>query len=55
VHRKKKLAVVVSAMAIAAVGGGTAATPAQAQNEVLQATATTFYLGNKRMVLQGLR
>src|SRR5205085_12661082 len=45
VQRTKKLAVAVSAMAIAAVGGGTAATAAQAQDEVLQATATTFTAG----------
>jgi hypothetical protein len=41
----KKLAVAVTAMSIAAVGGGTAASAAQAQDEVLQATSTTFIAG----------
>jgi hypothetical protein len=41
-RRSKKLAVAVSAMSIAAVGGGIGAAGAQAQNEVLPATTTTF-------------
>jgi hypothetical protein len=42
---KNKLAVAVSAMALVAANGGTAAPAAQAQNEVLQATTTTFNAG----------
>jgi hypothetical protein len=52
-HRKTTLAVAVSTMAIAAVGGGTAATAAQAQNEVLQATATTFTGGTSGWCFKG--
>jgi hypothetical protein len=39
---KKKLAVAVTAMSIAALGGATAASAAQAQDEMLSATTTTF-------------
>ena len=43
---RKKLAVAVTAMSIAAVGGGGAtAMAARAQDEVLQATSTTFIAG----------
>jgi hypothetical protein len=41
----KKLAVAITAMSIAAATGGIAATAAQAQDEVLQATTTTFITG----------
>ena len=53
VQRTKKLAVAVGAMAIAAGGVGTAATAAQAQNEVLQATATTFTGGTSGWCFKG--
>jgi hypothetical protein len=42
---KKKLCVAITAISIAAANGGIAATAAQAQDEVLQATSTTFIAG----------
>ena len=42
---KKKLAVAVTAISIAGLGGGTAASAAQAQDEVLQPTTQTFFWG----------
>jgi len=41
----RKLAVAVTSISIAAASGGTAASAAQAQDEVLQATTTTFIAG----------
>ena len=41
----KKLAVAITAMSIAAANAGIAATGARAQDEVLQATTTTFIAG----------
>jgi IPT/TIG domain len=49
----KKLGVAGSAMAIAAAGGGIAATAAQAQNEVLTASATTFTGGASGLCVKG--
>jgi hypothetical protein len=45
VNAKKKLAVAVTAISIAGVGGGTDASAAQAQDEVLTPTAQTFFWG----------
>jgi hypothetical protein len=42
---KKKLAVAATAISIAGIGGGTAASAAQAQNEVLQPTTQTTFWG----------
>jgi hypothetical protein len=50
---KKKLAVAVTAMFIAAGSGGIAAAGAQAQNEVLQATTTAFLGGGTGSCLSG--
>lgn len=50
---KKKLVVAVTAMSIAAANGGIAATGAQAQDEVLQATTTTFSGGGTGLCLNG--
>ena len=49
----KKLAVAMTAMSIAALGGGIGAARAQAQNEVLQATATTFHAGGGGWCFKG--
>lgn len=51
VQTKKKLAVAVTAMSIAAVGGGIGAAGAQAQNEVLTGTATTVSGGSSGLCL----
>jgi hypothetical protein len=45
VQTKKKLALAMSAMSIAALGGGIGAASAHAQNEVLTGTATTIWGG----------
>ena len=50
---KKKLAVAVTAIFIVAASGGIAATGAQAQDEVLQATTTTFYGGGTGLCMNG--
>ena len=52
-HGKTKLAVAATAISLAAVGGGTAASLAQAQDEVLQATTTTFSGGGTGLCLNG--
>ena len=50
---KKKLSVAITAISIAAANGGIAATGAQAQDEVLQATTTTFYGGGTGLCING--
>jgi hypothetical protein len=50
---RDKLAVAVTAMVIASANGGIAATAAQAQSEVLQATATTFSGGTSGWCFKG--
>ena len=50
---KKKLSVAITALSIAAANGGIAATGAQAQDEVLQATTTTFYGGGTGLCING--
>jgi hypothetical protein len=50
---RKKLAAVMTAVSITAAGGGIGAAGAQAQDEVLQATATAFNAGGLGMCLRG--
>jgi hypothetical protein len=52
-HGKKNLAVAMTVMSIAALGGAIGAARAQAQNEVLQATATTFNAGGSGWCFKG--
>lgn len=53
-HGKHKLAVALTAIFIASAAGGIVAGAAQAQDEVLQATATTFRAGAGGYCLKGL-
>jgi hypothetical protein len=53
VQTRRKLVVAVTAMSIAAVGGGIGAAGAQAQNEVLPATTTTFWGGGTGSCFNG--
>jgi len=50
---RTRLSVAVTAMAAAAASGGIAATGAQAQDEVLQATTTTFWGGGTGLCVNG--
>ena len=52
-HGKKKLSVAITAISIAAANGGIAATEARAQDEVLQATTTTFWGGGTGLCVNG--
>jgi hypothetical protein len=53
VQTKKKLALAMTAMSIAALGEGIGAAAAQAQDEVLPATATTFTAGGSGLCVNG--